>query len=230
MIISAFSKYLQNGDLENIANYLAADHSKQSIEIYRNNIQQNLLNSLQNTFPKSLELISDDAFTYLAKKYIAANPATSLDLNNYGLEFPEFLKTLAEINKAPYLPEFALSELYLAKAEDFKLNKLRANINLANIDLEKIKISLNPGSYLLKTKCDIYSIHQLTNKKSTKEIKQQQNQYFSIIYSSRDAVAIGNLSNDEYHILNNIKNNKPQNLTKKQILKLEDFLTIKFEI
>ena len=178
----------------------------------------------------TLELISDDAFTYLAKKYIAANPATSLDLNNYGLEFPEFLKTLAEINKAPYLPEFALSELYLAKAEDFKLNKLRANINLANIDLEKIKISLNPGSYLLKTKCDIYSIHQLTNKKSTKEIKQQQNQYFSIIYSSRDAVAIGNLSNDEYHILNNIKNNKPQNLTKKQILKLEDFLTIKFEI
>ena len=89
------------------------------IEIYLNNYRGGCVAHLQQTYRVCRQLVGDDAFDFLAAKFVAATPSSRPDINLYGSEFPGFVA--AQINEQlswqtlAYLPDVAQLEWLLHK-------------------------------------------------------------------------------------------------------------------
>ena len=81
------------------------------IEIYRNNIYQNLKEALENHFPLSRLLLGKEYFSHLAQLYIQNYPCTDPDLNFYGQELPSFAASQRGLKELDYLQDFMKLEL-----------------------------------------------------------------------------------------------------------------------
>ena len=83
---------------------------KESLEIYRNNFYQNLKEMLENMYPATCKLITNDVFDKLAMGFIGRNPLKSRDMLEYGASFPEFLKNSKMQATFPFLYQLACLE------------------------------------------------------------------------------------------------------------------------
>ena len=79
---------------------------EQSIEIYKNNYRQNLINNLKESFEACHKLLGEDIFHEQAILFIKKNPYNE-DIISYGQTFPEFLPTY---DLYPFLYELACLE------------------------------------------------------------------------------------------------------------------------
>ena len=89
--------------------------------IYRNNCRAVLVESLRMTYPAVDRLVGRDFFKRAAGEFVAAHPARSGYLNEYGGEFAEFLAAFAPASGLAYLADVARFEWALsvaANAED----------------------------------------------------------------------------------------------------------------
>ncbi|MGB5593390.1 MAG: DNA-binding domain-containing protein, partial [Crocosphaera sp.] len=84
--------------------------SKDSIIIYQNSIDAQLIKTLKAIYPVCLKLVGENFFNYTAGKYIKKYPSTSPDLGKYGKEFSAFLAAFEPIKQLPYLPDVARLE------------------------------------------------------------------------------------------------------------------------
>jgi len=57
-----------------------------AIEIYRNNYRGNLHDALAGAYPVIKQLVGDEFFRFLARKYIEKYPSRSANLHQYGEE------------------------------------------------------------------------------------------------------------------------------------------------
>lgn len=80
------------------------------LAIYRNNISLTLADALAETYRAVAALVGEDYFARLAQGYIAAHPAYSANLNDYGEAFAAFLSAHPVARSLPYLPDMARFE------------------------------------------------------------------------------------------------------------------------
>jgi hypothetical protein len=108
----AFRHALISGDDLGIAPWLTtgADNAAGRLQIYRNNSQTNLHNSLKADFPVVEKLVGGEFFAYAANAYIAATPSCSGDVGDYGKSFPGFLPDFPAAVSLPYLADVARLE------------------------------------------------------------------------------------------------------------------------
>jgi len=85
-------------------------------DIYRNNVQQSLIESLEASFPVIRDLIGPQAFVTLATLFIRSSPPKSPYLVEYGDRFPDFLDIRAELSDYPFLAEVARLEYQLLRS------------------------------------------------------------------------------------------------------------------
>lgn len=81
-----------------------------AIEVYRNNYRGNLHDALTGAYPVIVQLVGDDFFRVLAKKYIQYNQSYSANLHHYGDGLASFLKHFEPAQGLPYLPDMAALE------------------------------------------------------------------------------------------------------------------------
>lgn len=109
-----------------------------AIEIYRNNYRGNLHDALAGAYPVIKQLVGDDFFRFMARKYADVYPSRSANLHHYGAELAGFLTTFAPVQELVYLADVALLEwachvAYFANDE-------------ANFDIAKLAL-IPPGQY-----------------------------------------------------------------------------------
>lgn len=80
------------------------------IAVYRNNRRANLLGALRIAYPVIERLVGADFFAYSAQRFIDDHPSQSANLEDYGFEFGEFLRTFAPAASLPYLADVAALE------------------------------------------------------------------------------------------------------------------------
>ncbi len=78
--------------------------------IYRNNVIQNLTNSLKITYPKFCILVGEEFFEFVAYEYIKKNVPSSGSLLDYGGSFADFIKGISQLEAFPYAADFAAFE------------------------------------------------------------------------------------------------------------------------
>lgn len=85
-------------------------------DIYRNNVQQSLIEVLEASFPVIRELIGAEAFVTLANLFIRSQPPKSPYLVEYGDRFSNFIETRVELSDYPFLAEVAKVEYQLLRS------------------------------------------------------------------------------------------------------------------
>jgi Putative DNA-binding domain len=80
------------------------------LEIYRHNVSSTLTGALRDLFPVTEKIVSTPFFLRLAEQFVRVTPSVSGDLNMFGSEWPEFLRSHTEAINLPYLEDVAKLE------------------------------------------------------------------------------------------------------------------------
>lgn len=79
--------------------------------VYRNNVMVSLIDALADTFPVTQELVGEDFFRAMARRFALAHPPRSRILAYYGQEFPAFVAAFPPAVAVPYLADVARLEM-----------------------------------------------------------------------------------------------------------------------
>jgi len=170
------------------------------LNIYRNNVLGNFESILSSIFIVTKKIIGDKKFDELTQKFCQKFPSKSGDLNEFGTEFPQFIKSC----EPKYLKDLAQLELFYHQSyfaakpkKEFDLDKFK---KIKAEDFSKIIFTLNPSCILLASKFAIFSIWQKEQK-----IKNFAKPEFTAIHSNK----ILSLSAEEFLFLSLILQKKP---------------------
>jgi hypothetical protein len=143
---------LVGGDDRAAAAMLAHDVGADRFNIYRNTFVTGVTKALRLTFPAVHRLVGADFFDGAAARFIAQDPPHAAYLDEYGAEFPEFLRSFEPAATLVYLGDVARLEWAVSRAlhapdvEPLDLNRLAA---LAPQDQVRVCLVPHPSVGLL---------------------------------------------------------------------------------
>lgn len=80
------------------------------LQVYRNNVVENLTGALRAIYPVIHKLVGDGFFRYAAHEYLGQHPPHAGNLHVFGDRFAEFLTMFPPATTLPYLPDVARLE------------------------------------------------------------------------------------------------------------------------
>ncbi len=101
-----------------------------AIEVYRNNYRGNLHDALAGAYPVIQQLVGDDFFRFMARKFVEQHPSRSANLHYYGAELADFVAGFAPAQELVYLADVAALEwachvaYFAADADKLSLDSL----------------------------------------------------------------------------------------------------------
>jgi len=81
-----------------------------AIDVYRNNYRGNLHDTLAGAFPVIKQLVGDEFFRFMTRKFIEKFPSHSGNLHHYGADMADFVASFEPALELPYLPDVAALE------------------------------------------------------------------------------------------------------------------------
>jgi len=81
-----------------------------AIDVYRNNYFGNLHDTLTRAYPVIKQLVGDDFFRFMARKFVEKHPSRSGNLHHYGAEMADFVAAFEPVQGLPYVPDVAALE------------------------------------------------------------------------------------------------------------------------
>ncbi len=136
---------------------------ERGVGVYRNNYRGNLHDTLASAYPVIHQLVGEDFFRLLAKRFIEQHASRSGNLHRYGGEMDEFLTHFENTQHLVYLPdmarlEWAYHRAYFADdAVPFDLARL---VNIAPESYAGLRWQLHPSCTLLTTAYPVAAIWQ----------------------------------------------------------------------
>ena len=111
-LLTGFAQAIVHGDKppEQIGPAYPHYSADTALEVYRNNYRGNLHDALAGAYPVIRQLVGDEFFRYMARKFIEQYPSRSGNLHRYGAEMAEFVATFGPAGTLPYLPDVAALE------------------------------------------------------------------------------------------------------------------------
>jgi uncharacterized protein (UPF0276 family) len=88
----------------------AGEAVPQRFSLYRGNLGATWRRTLAHAYPVVLALVGEDFFGGLARAYGRKMPSDSVDLNQFGARFADFLAAFPPVDELPYLPDMARLE------------------------------------------------------------------------------------------------------------------------
>lgn len=111
-----FKKFVETGELtSDLANEVLPTEldEKHRLGIYRNSVKENIKGALKIAYPNTIKLVGEEFFEYVASAYIFKNLPQEGNLLNYGDTFSEYLASINETSKYPFIYDFAKLEWYV---------------------------------------------------------------------------------------------------------------------
>ena len=124
------------------------------LDIYRNTFASVLTTALRLSFPAVHRLVGAEFFDGAARVFIETSPPKSACLDDYGVDFPDFLSGLERASSLAYLPDVARLEwavnraLHAPDAEPLAAQRLVA---LEEAERARVSFTLHPSVSLLRT-------------------------------------------------------------------------------
>ena len=120
------------------------------LDVYRNNVVLSLLEALATTFPVTRQLVGDEFFREMGRRFIRRHSPTSARLSDFGEMLPAFIADCVAAASVPYLADVARLEFlrvqafHAADAGPVPMTTFQAL--LADPDqLANLRISLHPS-------------------------------------------------------------------------------------
>ncbi|OIQ98137.1 hypothetical protein GALL_199010 [mine drainage metagenome] len=138
-----------------------------ALDIYRNNYRGNLHDALAGAYPVVRQLVGDDFFRFMSRKFIGQYPSRSANLHHYGAELADFVATFEPAKELAYLPDMAALEWACHQAyfaEDGEVLDLNELAQVPPETYSDLVLLMHPSCHLLHSGYPIAAIwhaHQL---------------------------------------------------------------------
>ncbi len=131
----------------------AMDTGARGLKAYQTNGHMLAERALQSAYPVLAQLIGEDSFADLARALWHAQPPVLGDVACWGKALPEFVRSSAQLQDEPYLPdvaaiEWALHRCATAPDADVQLHTLAL---LTTVDPADLQLKLTPGCAVLRS-------------------------------------------------------------------------------
>ncbi len=133
------------------------------LSVYRNNVFQALINALVLTFPVVVKLVDERFFRYAAREYVLRHPSMSGNLEDYGREFPDFLRDFGPVAHLPYLCDVARLEWAYLRSYQAQnmLPILIAKLQVLPESLyETLRFGIHPGAFIIRSSYPVLQLWQ----------------------------------------------------------------------
>lgn len=186
-------------------------HPMQNIMIYRNNINNNLLQVLTDTYPLIAKLLGEDFFRLTSKKYLALYPSCSGNLHDYGEYFSDFLAEYQPLKDLIYLVEVAQFE-WICHRISFSATHAALDIetlqSLTEDQYSQLHFALHPASCVKKFHYPITRIIELCHDEIDGTIDIHEGGVRLLIIRRELTISFLPLSIAEFTFLNALQDNK----------------------
>lgn len=141
---------------------LYVDYSVEvAIEVYRNNYRGNLHDALADVYPVIEQLVGQDFFRLVTRRFIASHPPQNGNLYHYGGQMADFLATFGPAGGLVYLPDVARLEWACHLAYFAEDAAALALADLARLPAERygeLKLHLHPACHLVRSRYPLGAI------------------------------------------------------------------------
>jgi len=179
---------------------------EQRIEIYRRNVSSTLTGALRDLFPVTEKIVGAPFFSRLAEQFVCATPSVSGDLNMFGREWPDFLRSQAGAINLPYLADVATLEwawhqaFHASDCVAFDLARL------AEVPAEQhatLRFHLHPSVMLIESAHPIVRIWQVNQREYAGDMQLDWTSPGDLALVSRDylTVNVTSLSRASFYFL-----------------------------
>lgn len=137
--------------------------------VYRNNVVHSLVAVLADSFPVVCQLVGEEFFGAMARRYLLEHPPTSPLMHCYGAGLPAWIAAFEPAAVLPCLPDIArlewsrLRAFHAADAEPIEVQAL-AGLTQAPQDLAGTSLALHPSLAIVRSPhpiVSVWSAHQL---------------------------------------------------------------------
>jgi hypothetical protein len=131
--------------------------------VYRNNVVHSLVGVLADTFPVVQQLVGDEFFGAMARRYVAKHPPTSPLMHRYGCALPAWIADFEPATALPYLSDMArlewarLCAFHAADAAPVAMRALAALMQ-APEQLANASLALHPSLAIVQSAHPIVSL------------------------------------------------------------------------
>lgn len=184
-------------------------------EVYRNSYSATLNRALTQIYPVTQLIVGEACFNRMSQDFIELTPSYSVDLNNYGNDFAEFIQQqvsgLQAFSGLPYLCdlarlEYAWHKIYFAADEPpFPFDLFTKSVEQADL----LVLTLNPTLQILTTNypvTDIWKSHRQGVK--SESIQQLECQYYVCIIRKNDYISVFDITLELFQLLHNSQQGK----------------------
>ena len=131
---------------------------------YRESVLAGMIDALAETYPVCKRLVGERFFDAMALRFIRRHPSQSPDLNEYGVEFGEFIDNFSPAESLPYLGDVARLEWVWQKVFDGaepEPGNLQQLESVADSHTDLLRFKLRSNCYLLESDFPVHFIWQV---------------------------------------------------------------------
>ena len=208
-----FIEHIYKDSSNKIINSLpySKEEARARMDIYRNNIFGNYIGVLSSIYEVVEKLVGEEYFESMAIAFSKKHHSTSGNLDDYGFEFPQFVKGRQKKHGLIYLYEMAKLELLYHKSY-FISNKKEFDIKgfqkISEDDFYNLTFTLHPSAFLIKSKFPLFTIWQDNIENDGKKKISLENPELILIDNALGKVMMNKLSEEEFLFLDKISKGK----------------------
>ncbi len=183
--------------------------AERRLQIYKNNINSTLVESLQNTYGISTAIVGEEYFSYLARLYAIQYPPSDGNLNNYGEQMPNFIRTIDSLAHLGYLP--AIAEVDWAchravQAPDAKSQTVDCLASFSSESYEHLVFELHPSVGIVGSSYPIFDIWSYaTGGETEHELALSSDSQSVLILSNNQQLQVLNIKSTVYNFIRQLK-------------------------
>jgi hypothetical protein len=131
--------------------------------VYRNNVMVSLIDALADAFQVVQELVGEEFFRAMAKRFVLTHPPRSRILAYYGQEFPAFVEAFPAAASVPYLADVARLEMlrilayHAADAKVISPSEVAAAL-ADEAGLSELRLHMHPSLAVLRSRHAVVSL------------------------------------------------------------------------
>jgi hypothetical protein len=187
------------------------------IDIYRTNVRSLHVSVLMSVYLVCEKILGSDYFKQIAKQYFKQHPSHSVDLNQYGNQFPNFLQQQseqrAELAEYQYLADLAqlewqIQEVYFS-ADNIKLDPVEFQ-NACVSQAGAMSFSLQASVSILDSSypiAELWEMHQADYVQQQQEIVANKHEYLCV-FRDEYQVSLRKISADLFSLIVAIQERK----------------------
>lgn len=140
-------------------------NGSEALRVHENGYYARLTDALGETFEAIWWVLGDKKFFEVARSYIKGNPSVSPNLSDFGSSFPEYLKSLKELQGFPFLYDLGQFEWTFKTVFHSPQHNAESSVDFAQNPIsDHSKFQFAPSVQLHRGEHTIYPIWELREK------------------------------------------------------------------